>query len=48
MGLADQIAWIVQCEGNDSRASSQGVSKALNIQGLRNVIDREVAVRQGG
>ena len=48
MGLADQIARIVYRERDYGWPRPQGVTKGVGIQGLRDVIDREIAVGQGG
>jgi len=47
VGLLDQIARIILREGDDGRPGSQSVAKGFNIQGLRDVVYREIAVRQG-
>jgi hypothetical protein len=44
MGLADQIARVIQREGYYSGPNLQGVAKDFNIQGLRDVIYREIAI----
>jgi hypothetical protein len=48
MGLADQIARVIQREGYYGGPNLQGVAKDFSIQGLRDVIYREIAIGQGG